>query len=72
MFWPRKKCFEAPNFSRNHKINLNNMACASAAEELSIAIIQQKLADWYVDSETEVWSGTLKVNFGKDLKQSFG
>ena len=48
------------------------MACASAAEELSIAIIQQKLADWYVDAETEVWSGTLKVNFGKDLKQSFG
>ena len=32
----------------------------------------QNLADWNVDSETEVWSGTLKVNFGKDLKQSFG
>ena len=48
------------------------MACASAAEELSIAIIQQKLADWFVESETEVWSGTLEVNFGKDLKQSFG
>ena len=48
------------------------MAGASAPEELSIAIIQQKLADWYVDSETEVWSGTLKVSFGKNLTQSFG
>ena len=48
------------------------MACASAPEELSIAIIQQKLADWYVDSETEVWLGTLKVSFGKNLTQSFG
>ena len=47
------------------------MAGASAPEELSIAIIQQKLADWYVDSETEVWLGTLKVNFGNNITQSF-
>ena len=47
------------------------MACAPAPEKLSIAIIQQKLADWYVDSVTEVWLGTLKVNFGNDITQDF-